>query len=104
MTTAKLNAVGHHWVGELSDFRFDVKYRPGKVNINTDTLLRIPLDIEKYVQECMEEFSQDAEHATWQESKAAMQKDVAWIAALNLSSQDTSHLFPSVLPVISHSE
>jgi len=41
MGTAKLNAVGHRWVGELSDFRFDVKYRPGKVNIDADTLSRI---------------------------------------------------------------
>lgn len=27
MSTAKLNAVGFRWVGELSDFRFDIKYR-----------------------------------------------------------------------------
>ena len=27
MSTAKLNAVGHCWVGELSDFRFSVKYQ-----------------------------------------------------------------------------
>lgn len=29
LSTAKLNAVGHRWVGQLADFHFDVKYRPG---------------------------------------------------------------------------
>lgn len=38
MSTAKLNAVGHCWVGALSDFRFEVKYRPGKANTDGDTL------------------------------------------------------------------
>lgn len=28
MSTAKLNAVGHRWVGELSDFQFNIKYMP----------------------------------------------------------------------------
>lgn len=55
MSSAKLNAVGHRWVGELSDFRFDVKYRPGKINIDADTLSRIPLDIDRYVSTCTEE-------------------------------------------------
>lgn len=38
MTTAKLNTVGHRWVGELSDFIFDIKYRLGESNIDADTL------------------------------------------------------------------
>lgn len=29
LSTARLNAVGQHWVGELVDFHFDIKYRPG---------------------------------------------------------------------------
>ncbi len=32
MSTAKLNAVGHRWVGELSDFQFDIKYWPGTIS------------------------------------------------------------------------
>ncbi len=60
MSMAKLNAVGHHWVGELSDFRFDLKYRPGKANIDADTLSRIPLDIEVYETECTEQLSSEA--------------------------------------------
>lgn len=30
LSTAKLNATGHRWVGELSEFDFSIKYRPGK--------------------------------------------------------------------------
>lgn len=66
MSTAKLNAVGHRWVGELSDFRFDIKYRPGKVNIDADTLSLLPLDM--YVAQCTAELSGEAVRATWQRS------------------------------------
>lgn len=38
LTTAKLNAVGHRWVGELADFHFTIRYRPGKSNADADTL------------------------------------------------------------------
>lgn len=48
MSTAKLNAVGHRWVGELSDFQFDIRYRPGKSNVDADSLSRLPLDMGKY--------------------------------------------------------
>ncbi len=30
LSTARLNAVGQRWVGELADFHFDIRYRPGK--------------------------------------------------------------------------
>lgn len=43
MCTAKLNVVGHCWVGELSDFCFSIKYRPGSVNIDADTLSLLTL-------------------------------------------------------------
>lgn len=45
MSTAKLNAVGHRWVGELADYHFEIKYKPGKVNNDADTLSRLHLDI-----------------------------------------------------------
>ncbi|KAL1261163.1 hypothetical protein QQF64_008990 [Cirrhinus molitorella] len=82
MSTAKLNAVGHCWVGELSDFHFDIKYRPGKENIDADTLSHCPLDIEQYVASCSEEMSIDAVCATWEGSQVAKKRDVAWIATL----------------------
>lgn len=39
MSTAKLNAVGHRWVGELSDYCFDIRYQPGKVHIRAFPLI-----------------------------------------------------------------
>lgn len=45
MSTANITAIGHRWVGELADFRFVIKYRPGKTNIDADTLSRLPFDI-----------------------------------------------------------
>ncbi len=104
MTTAKLNAVGHRWVGELSDFRFDIKYRPGKSNIDADTLSRLPLDIEAYAESCTKECAEDVVRAIWDGSKVAKQKDVAWVAALNISSQADSSPSFDHLNAISHDE
>ena len=104
MSTAKFNAVGHRWVGELSEFHFNIKYRPGKNNIDADTLSRIPLDIDNYVATCTEELSQDVLHATWEGGRAAQKKDVAWIAALYTASADVMPQPQSLLPEISHNE
>lgn len=40
LTTAKLNATGHRWLAALATYDFDVKYRPGKANIDADLLSR----------------------------------------------------------------
>lgn len=87
MSTAKLNAVGYRRVGELSDFRFNIKYRPGKVNIDADTLSRFPINIDQYITECTE-LSSVIVKATWEGSRAAEQQDVAWVAVLNLAQKD----------------
>lgn len=44
LTTAKLDATGQRWVAALSDFDFDVVYRPGKKNTDADVLSRYPFD------------------------------------------------------------
>ncbi|KAL0185286.1 hypothetical protein M9458_002856, partial [Cirrhinus mrigala] len=88
LNTAKLNAVGHRWVGQLADFHFDVTYRPGKVNIDADVLSRCPLDIDTFIKECSEELSQDAVSAVWEGNRRAKQGDVPWVAALSLASAD----------------
>ena len=48
LTTAKLNATGMRWIGELADFNFTIKYRPGKESVDCDYLSRNALDIEQY--------------------------------------------------------
>jgi len=38
LTSAKLNATGLRWVGELADFNFEIRCRPGKLNTDADSL------------------------------------------------------------------
>ena len=49
LTTAKLDATGHRWVAALAAYNFTLNYRPGKANINTDMLSRIPRNKEQMV-------------------------------------------------------
>ena len=37
---AKLDATSHRWLSALADFHFDIRYRPGKRNIDADCLSR----------------------------------------------------------------
>lgn len=78
--------MSHRWVGELADFCFDIRYRPGKSNVDADTLSCLPLDMERYRSVCAEELSDEVVHAVWDGSQAAELKDVAWVEALNTTS------------------
>jgi len=42
LTTAKLDAVGHRWLAELSTYNFELVYKSGRTNIDADTLSRLP--------------------------------------------------------------
>ena len=59
LTSAKLNATGLRWVGDLADFNFTIRYRPGKANVDAETLSRMPPDINSYMETCTETTSQD---------------------------------------------
>ena len=48
MSTAKLNATGMWWVGELAEYHFDIKYQPGRVSVDVDTLSKMSMDIDEY--------------------------------------------------------
>lgn len=80
-STAKLNATGHRWVAELADFNFDIKYHPGKSNQVADTLSRMPLDIDQYIQSCVMEISQE-EVSALTTIVTTQDKTNIWIAAL----------------------
>ena len=59
LSTAKLNATGSRWVEELSDFDFEIKCRPEKVNLDADSLSRIPGDFQKYMDCCTQSPTQE---------------------------------------------
>ena len=41
LTSAKLDAVGQHWVAGLANYNFHLHYKSGKSNVEADTLSRI---------------------------------------------------------------
>lgn len=78
LSTAKLNATGCRWVAELADFHFTIKYRPGKENIDADSLSRMPLDAETFMKECSEEVSSDVFGAAVQAVENQNEASVSW--------------------------
>ena len=82
LTSAKLNATSLRWVGELADFRFDVKYRPGKSNINADTLSRQPLNIEDYIELCCHQSSPEVVQATICSAQLQGEGHLPWLSSL----------------------
>ncbi|KAL6485753.1 hypothetical protein MHYP_G00051450 [Metynnis hypsauchen] len=61
LSSAKLNATGCRWVAELADFHFTIRYRPGKENVDADSLSRMPTDIETVMKECTEELQSESD-------------------------------------------
>lgn len=43
LQTAKLGAVEQRWAAQLANYHYDLKYRPGRENVNADVLSRLPL-------------------------------------------------------------
>lgn len=42
LDTARLCVMEQHWVAQLANFTFDLKYLPGTINQNADVLSRLP--------------------------------------------------------------
>ena len=45
LTSAKLDATGHRWLAALAAYDFDIKYKPGKANVDADAMSRLPSTI-----------------------------------------------------------
>ena len=75
-----MNATAHGWVAELADFRFVIKYRPGKANIDADALSHIP--IENIMAGCTETTTQDLIQCATNASVTAFKPDSIRITAL----------------------
>lgn len=67
-------------------------------------LSRLPFDIDNYVDSRTEELSWDTILATWEGSRAARQRDVAYVAALDLSQSGSAEQLSEMLPTIGHEE
>ncbi len=98
LSTAKLSAVGHRWVGELADFHFAIKYRPGKTNTDADTLSRFPVKLQDHIREYSEVLPPEVVSAIWQGDKAQREREVPWVAALQLGSTD-DNMLPASIPL-----
>ncbi|KAL9977038.1 hypothetical protein ACROYT_G014400 [Oculina patagonica] len=82
LSFAKLNATGLRWVGELADFNFTIHYRPGKVNIDADTLSRMPLDDTAHLERYTEIVPQEILQTVACSAKNQDQGQVNWVSAL----------------------
>ena len=70
LTSAKLNATTIRWVGELADYNFNVKYRPGKCSVDCDYLSKCSVDgIGNRIENCTEEMNQEMIDAVMTESR-----------------------------------
>ena len=88
MKSAKLNATGHRWVAELSNFNFTIKYRPGKQNVDADFLSRSPLHFENYQKMCTESVSQDTIHVTASAVNKQYDNEAIWVSALSTNEKN----------------
>lgn len=86
LSTAKLNATGHRWVGELSEFDFSIKYRPGKSNADADGLSRMPVDINAFMTQCTEEVGREVFSATVQGVSVQGENPPAWVTTVPIQS------------------
>ena len=84
LTTARLNATGHRWVAELSEFKFDIKYRPGHSNRYADALSRMPVNFTSYMDSCTNNITLYQIKAGIDGISAQATGDAIWISAVTL--------------------
>ena len=51
-------------MGELADFNFEIRYRPGKLNADADSLSRLLRDLHTYMDSCTEKLTPENLHAS----------------------------------------
>ena len=86
MTSATLNATGHRWVADLSNFNFSIKYKPGDENVDAGALSLMPLNVAECISECTEEITAAVYTATT--SASSVQNDHPWVFALSISDEN----------------
>ena len=79
----------------MSDFKFNIKYRPGKTNTDADTMSRLPLDIERYIESCSQNISPEDIMAVMVGETNQRNNGETWITtsnALNILNELETHL------------
>ena len=99
LSSAKLSTAGHQWVAELADFNFDIKYRPGKSNIDADILSRLLLDPNEYMENCTAEMEKGAICATVQAVIHQGEDVTPWMKAVS-ASIDNPHAKSAVTDLV----
>lgn len=102
MSSAKLNATGCRWVAELADYNFTIRYRPGKENIDADSLSRMPM--EEIMEQCTEELSFDCVAALIQAVEEQEYAPLCTVAAALQQPTETAHCDPIPLSEIRQSQ
>lgn len=91
LTTAKLNATTHRWIAELADFRFSIKYRPGRANGDADGLSRMPLDMEQYMHTCSQEMEPETIKTVTQTLQLESEGHEPWMCPVTIAAACTEH-------------
>ena len=82
LKSTKLNVTGLRWVEELADFNFEIRYRPGKLNTDADSLSRIPADFKNYMDSCTERVVPESLQASICRIQTSSSGDSIWLMAL----------------------
>ena len=59
MQISKPNVTIQRWISELAEYTFQLHYKPGVENGEADGLSRLPIDVEKYAEQCTESTTMD---------------------------------------------
>lgn len=97
LSSAKLNATGLRWIGELADFNFTIRYRPGKTNTDADTLSRLPECMGEYMTSCTEETCQKELQTIIQSVEAQNLGRINWISSITTDPTVVSEAEPPLL-------
>ena len=102
LTSAKLNAMGHLWVGEFTDIKFSVRYHLGKAPADADGLSCMPLDVKAYMASCTEEVSAEVVSAVITASTHQVCQKTAWVTSITSPDnalKDSNHVPDQLTPV-----
>lgn len=82
----------------ISRFRFQIEYRPGKTTNDADTLSRLLLNIEDYIQTCCQGSSSEVVQAPIHSVRLQSQGNLPWLTALTDSTTaiDVDYSSPSI--------